>query len=152
MAYQRIDKPQGPLYHYTKKENLEKILSEQRIRKFIDKECWLCTSLEDTLRLMELTVMNEGGNYIDVNGHPRKYPKFEPEEYVILELSPRYQSGEWVMWHQEISKEARQEQVELAEEFSRLKKGYRGDLKFYPEPVIHEVAELLQQEQMEMKL
>lgn len=152
MAYVKIEKPQGNLFHYTKREHLEKILAEQRIRKFNDRECWFCTSLEDTLRLMELTVMKEGGIYIDVYGQPKRYPKFEPEEYVILELTPRYQQGEWVMWHQEMPQGASKELLEVAEEFSQLKKGYRGNLKFYEDPMIHEVAELLQQEQMEMKL
>ena len=60
MAYERIDGPKGLLYHYTKRENIEPILQDGRIRKFKDRECWFCTSLEDTLRLMELTVMEEG--------------------------------------------------------------------------------------------
>ena len=65
MAYERIDKPKGLLYHYTKRENVESILRDGRIRKFKDSECWFCTSLEDTLRLMELTVMQEGKLYFD---------------------------------------------------------------------------------------
>ena len=87
MAYERIDGPKGLLYHYTKRENIEPILQDGRIRKFKDRECWFCTSLEDTLRLMELTVMEEGKLYYDANGLPRRYPKFIPEEYVVLELS-----------------------------------------------------------------
>lgn len=90
MAYERIDRPKGLLYHYTKRENIEPILQDGRIRKFRDTECWFCTSLEDTLRLMELTVMEEGKLYYDINGLSRRYPKFIPEEYVVLELSPRY--------------------------------------------------------------
>ena len=100
MAYERIDGPKGLLYHYTKRENIEPILQDGRIRKFKDRECWFCTSLEDTLRLMELTVMEEGKLYYDANGLPRRYPKFIPEEYVVLELSPRYQNGDWVIWNQ----------------------------------------------------
>ena len=68
MAYERIDGPKGLLYHYTKRENIEPILQDGRIRKFKDRECWFCTSLEDTLRLMELTVMEEGKLYYDANG------------------------------------------------------------------------------------
>ena len=49
MAYERIDGPKGLLYHYTKRENIEPILQDGRIRKFKDRECWFCTSLEDTL-------------------------------------------------------------------------------------------------------
>lgn len=43
MAYERIDKPKGLLYHYTKRENVESILRDGRIRKFKDSECWFCT-------------------------------------------------------------------------------------------------------------
>ena len=59
MAYERINRPKGLLYHYTKKSNLESILKDGRIRRFQDRECWFCTSLDDTFRLMELTVMQE---------------------------------------------------------------------------------------------
>ena len=81
MAYERIDGPKGLLYHYTKRENIEPILQDGRIRKFKDRECWFCTSLEDALRLMELTVMEEGKLYYDANGLPRRYPKFVPDVY-----------------------------------------------------------------------
>lgn len=39
MAYERIDRPKGLLYHYTKRENIEPILQDGRIRKFKDREC-----------------------------------------------------------------------------------------------------------------
>ena len=54
---------------------------------------------------MELTVMQEGKLYFDANGFPRQYPKFVPEDYVILELAPRHQNGEWVRWNQELPKD-----------------------------------------------
>ena len=51
MGYERIQKPEGLLYHYTRKENLESILRDGRIRKFCDRETWFTKSLADTLRL-----------------------------------------------------------------------------------------------------
>ena len=60
MGYERIQKPEGLLYHYTRKENLESILRDGRIRKFCDRETWFTKSLADTLQLMSLTVMQEG--------------------------------------------------------------------------------------------
>ena len=123
MAYERIDKPKGLLYHYTKRENVESILRDGRIRKFKDTESWFCTSLEDTLRLMELTVMQEGKLYFDADGFPRQYPKFAPEEL-----------------------------LKLGEEFSHLKAGYRGDLRFYENPNVYEVAELLQEQTPAMQM
>ncbi len=121
MAYERIASPPEVLYHYTNKENLPAILADGRIRKFQDKECWFCSSVENTLRLMELTVMNEGGLYIGINGIPKRSPKFQPDEYVILELTPRYQNGEWVKWNQEIDSRCSAEQKALAERIQQLK-------------------------------
>lgn len=146
MAYEKINKPEGKLYHYTKRGNVESILKDERIKRFTDRECWFCTSLEGTLRLMELTVMQEGKRYYDAQGLPKRYPAFVPEDYVILELSPRYQNGEWVIWNQEFPENTPEEVLKLGEEFSRLKIGYRGDLKFYDSPTIYEVAELLNEQ------
>ncbi len=143
MAYERITAPTDE-FHYTRKENLRGILADDRIRRFSDKECWFCFSLEDTLRLMELTVMNEGGLYIGMVGLPRRYPRFNPDDYVILKLTPRYQNGEWVRWNQETGSHCSTEQKAIAKEFSSLKLGYRGDLKFKPNPEIIEVSEALQ--------
>ncbi len=74
--------------------------------------------------------MNEGGLYIGVNVLPMRYPKFVPDDFVILKLTPRYQNGEWVKWNQEVDSRCTNEQKALAEEFSSLKYGYRVDLKF----------------------
>ena len=117
-----------------------------------DSECWFCTSLEDTLRLMELTVMQEGKLYFDANGFPRQYPKFVPEDYVILELAPRHQNGEWVRWNQELPKDVPEALLKLGEEFSHLKAGFRGDLRFYENPNVYEVAELLQEQTPAMQM
>lgn len=152
MAYERIDRPEGLLYHYTKRENLESILKDGRIRKFKDRESWFCTSLEDTVRLMELTVMREGNPYYDVNGWLRCYPKFVPEDYVILELKSRYQSGEWVRWNQVFPDGTPKEVLKLGEEFSRLKAGFRGDVRFYENPKVYEVAEILLEQEYSQQM
>ena len=118
MGYERIARPDGPVYHYTKRENLSAILSDGRIRRMGDTECWVCGSLGF-------------------------YPKFVPEDYVILKLKPRYQSGEWVRWNQEMPPGCPPGLIEAAREFSRLKLGYRGDLKFREHPEVIEVALLI---------
>ena len=145
MAYERIDKPQGRLYHYTRKENLDRILRDGRIRRFMDTECWFCASLEDTLAQMKNTVMKEGKPYYAVGGILKHYPKFVPEDYVILELRPRYHSGEWVRWNYELPPGASSDLVEAARVFRTRNIGYRGDRKFWEEPVVMEVAQLLSQ-------
>ena len=152
MAYERINRPKGLLYHYTKKSKLESILKDGRIRRFQDRECWFCTSLDDTFRLMELTVMQEGKLYYDVHGFPSFYPKFVPEDYVVLELAPRFQSGDWVIWNQEFPKETPDEVLKLGEEFSHLKKGFRGDLKFYENPQVYEVSDFVTEQRKELRM
>lgn len=146
MAYERISKPEGFLYHYTKRDRLDDILQDGRIRRMGDRECWFCTSLEDTLALMERTVMQEGKPYYGLGGVLRHYPVFVPEDYVILKLEPRFQSGDWVRWNQELPLGASSELQEEARVFSHLKVGYRGDLKFWEHPEVMEVAALLQEQ------
>lgn len=143
MAYEQIDKPVGPVYHYTARKNLPAILRDGRIRRMGDTECWVCSSLEDTLKLMRQTVMIEGKPNYKVGGALAHYPKFVPEDYVILKLEPRYQNGEWVRWNQELPLGSPSELLEAARVFSHLKLGYRGDLKFQEHPEIIEVASLL---------
>ncbi len=145
MGYEYITRPEGYLYHYTMQNHLDNILKDGKIRRFGDRECWFCTSLEDTLKLMEMTVMIEGKPYYSVAGILKRYPAFVPEHYVIIKLEPRYQNGEWVRWNQEMPNDCPPEVHEEARIFSRLKVGYRGDLKFRESPEIIEVAPLLGQ-------
>ena len=142
MGYERIAKPEGPVYHYTRRENLERILSDGCLRRGRDTECWVCASLEDTKKLIEKTVMREGMPYYKVGGSIGYYPPFVPEDYVILKLKPRYQSGQWVRWNQETPPGSPPALIKEAYEFSHLKMGYRGDLKFWEQPEIMEAVSL----------
>ena len=90
--------------------------------------------------------MQEGKPYYGLGGVLRHYPTFKPEDYVILKLEPRYQSGEWVRWNQELPQNAPPELIEEARVFSRLKVGYRGDFKFREHPEVMEAATLLQEQ------
>lgn len=72
------------------------------------------------------------------------YPKFVPEDYVILRLNPRFQKGEWVQWMQEMPPGSPPELLKAAETFSNLKLGFRGDLKFQQNPEVIEVAPLVE--------
>lgn len=119
MAYERMDKPAGSVYHYTRRENVPAILKDGRIRRMGDIECWVCTSLEDTLALMRDTVMKEGRPYYKAGGILGHYPRFVPEDYVILKLEPRYQNGQWVRWNQEVPPGSPPELVEAAHVFSQ---------------------------------
>ena len=142
MAYVSVPAP-SIVYHYTKRTNLPGILLDKKIRRFGDRECWFSTSLADSLQLMRETVMQEGKGFYKVDGTIGHYPKFMPEDYVILELQPMYQAGGWVRWMQELPPGAPEDLQLRALAFSMLKVGFRGDLEFKGWPNIIEVAPLL---------
>ena len=88
--------------------------------------------------------MQEGKGFYKVDGTIGHYPKFVPEDYVILELQPMYQAGGWVRWMQEVPPGAPEDLQLRAYAFSMLKVGFRGDLAFKGWPNVIEVAPLLQ--------
>ena len=118
------------VYHLTKKANLESILDDGAIRRFDDTECWFCESLAKMKAYMEQTVLCEGKPYYGAGGQLCRYPKFEPDEHIILKLTPSRREGNWYRWNQEIPLNSPPELVQAAAEFSKLKIGYRGDLAF----------------------
>lgn len=118
------------VYHLTKKANLESILDDGAIRRFDDTECWFCESLVKMKAYMEQTVLCEGKPYYGAGGQLCRYPKFEPDEHIILKLTPCRREGNWYRWNQEIPLNSPPELVQAAAEFSKLKIGYRGDLAF----------------------
>ena len=80
-------------YHLTQKGNLDSILDDGMIRRFNDTECWFCESLDKMKAYMEQTVLCEGKPYYAVGGQLCRYPKFVPEDYVLLKLTPRMWSA-----------------------------------------------------------
>ena len=130
------------VYHLTKKANLESILDDGAIRRFDDTECWFCESLAKMKAYMEQTVLCEGKPYYGVGGQLCRYPKFEPDEHIILKLTPSRREGYWYRWNQVIPLNSPPELVQVAAEFSKLKIGFRGDLPFRNAEAI-DVAEFL---------
>ena len=129
MAYTKTEIP-TQVYHLTRRENVGSIRKEKRIRRFGDTECWFCRTPADMLRYMEYTVLCEGKPYIATGGAVKHYPKFIPEDYVLLKLIPAKWEDKWYQRNQEIPSKAPQAVKDQTEEFSRLKVGYRGDLRF----------------------
>lgn len=80
--------------------------------------------------------MCEGKPYYAVGGQLCRYPKFVPEDYIILKLTPCHQKDNWYRWEQEVPAGSPAELVKAAHEFSALKIGYRGDLAFRNAEVI----------------
>ena len=89
--------------------------------------------------------MCEGKPYYAVGGQLCRYPKFVPEDYVLLKLTPCGYEDNWYRWNQEIPPGSPKELVQAAKEFSGLKIGYRGDLTFRNAEVI-DVALFLTEE------
>ena len=141
MAYVKAPIP-SEVYHLTKKANLESILDDGAIRRFDDTECWFCESLAKMKAYMEQTVLCEGKPYYGAGGQLCRYPKFEPDEHIILKLTPCRREGNWYRWNQEIPLNSPPELVQAAAEFSKLKIGFRGDLPFRNAEAI-DVAEFL---------
>lgn len=82
------------------------------------------------LRYMEYTVLNEGAPYIGISGRMMHYPRFEPRDHVLLKITPQKWEDKWYQWNQVLPQNASAETKAQAEEFSSLKVGYRGDLRF----------------------
>lgn len=85
---------------------------------------------ENAYLYMEQTVLREGKPYYAVGGQLCRYPRFVPENYVLLKLTPCQQDDNWYRWNQEVPLGSSKELIEMAKEFSALKIGYRGDLWF----------------------
>lgn len=141
MAYQRVSRP-STVYHLTQKGNLDSILDDGVIRRFDDTECWFCESLDKMRAYMAQTVLCEGKPYYAVGGRLCRYPKFVPEDYVLLKLTPRGYEDNWYRWNQEIPPGSSRELMQAAKEFSMLKIGYRGDMAF-KEPEVIDVPKFL---------
>ena len=120
MAYQKVSRP-STVYHLTKKEHLNSILDDGVIRRFNDTECWFCESRDKMRAYMEQTVMCEGKPYYAVGGQLCRYPKFVPEDYVLLKLTPSHAKDNWYRWDQEIPPGSPKELARAAREFSLLK-------------------------------
>ena len=129
MAYVKVPAP-SVVYHLAKADRLDSILDDGQIRRFEDSECWFCESLPKMKAYMEQTVMCEGKPYYAVGGQLCRYPKFVPEDYVLLKLAPCQPKDNWYRWDQEVPPGSPKELINAAKEFSALKIGYRGDLWF----------------------
>lgn len=82
------------VYHYTTKADAESIIVDGKIYPADGSERWYSLTLDVLKTYIDLTIKNEGQAYIDSNRKIKTYGKFVPENYVILELKPRY-SDHW---------------------------------------------------------
>ena len=144
MAYVKTNIP-SVVYHLTKKESAANIILERTVRRFDDRECWFCRSLLDMKRYMEYTVLCEGKAYIGTGGTVEYYPKFVPEDYVVLKLTPQSREKNWYKWMLELPHGSSEKLKCEASEFSNLKIGYRGNLRFSKYEII-KIGDILMNE------
>ena len=148
MSYSKAGIP-DEIYHLTRRANLDFILADKKVRRFQDQECWFCRSIPHLLRYMEYTVLCEGKRYIDADGRWRRYPAFVPEDHVVLKLTPQRREGNWYQWNQDYSADSPPDYIMRCKEFSGLKIGFRGDLRFKAVEVL-ELSQIMSPLPMEL--
>lgn len=85
MKIEKVNPKIKYLYHYTHKQNVDKILKDKAIISK-DQYVFFTKSLEDSITAFEREMMVENKLYIDVNGVLRKREKCNKEDYCILKI------------------------------------------------------------------
>ena len=101
MAYVKAIPP-SVVYHLTRMENLDSVLDDGKIRRFMDSECWFCESLGKMKAYMEQTVMCEGKPYYAVSGNSAAIPNLCRRTMFFSKLTPCGYEDNWYRWNQEI--------------------------------------------------
>lgn len=122
----------------------ETLTDDPEVKKAVDDILLDFAGEDNSRRTCNYGLTETGKQALKVGGSIGRYPKFVPEDYVILRLNPRFQKGEWVQWMQEMPPGSPPELLKAAETFSNLKLGFRGDLKFQQNPEVIEVAPLVE--------
>lgn len=95
--WERMNFVPKEIYHYTKRENLEKILYDGYIKHGSDMMCCVSGSLSDAFMIIGNTIMRGGAAYYSVEGIKLCYPRFIPSDYVIIKSDVRY--SKWDKWY-----------------------------------------------------
>lgn len=141
MPYIKSSQIPKRVYHYTKRTNYTSIMNDKKIKAADGLECWFCLTLNDLIQYLHLTAMNEGAKYIGSDFTVKTYPKFKPEDYIILELKPRYSKDCWFYYEDDVISNNYLESLAQMK-LSKLKIGYRGDLEF-KNIKVHEMIDVL---------
>ncbi len=116
------------IYHYTKRENENKIVNDGQLKKYKDSHCWFCESIEDVLEVMRNTIMNEGATFADTDGSIKAYGKFNQDEWIIIKGTPKYSDPmNYFIWRNETDFYAHVTEQAIRNE--TIKIGYRGNLR-----------------------
>lgn len=118
------------IYHYTKRENLEKIFNDRYIKHGLDMTCCVSGSLSDVFTVMGNTIMREGAAYYGVDGIKLYYPKFIPLDYVIIKSTGRYSKWDkWYWWFDngDVGLEVVMKKMKIT--YEKMKMFYMGNLR-----------------------
>lgn len=77
-------------YHFTKKENVEKIKADRQLKKFKDIYVFVCESYEGCIQVINRTLLNPNARYYDFAGILRSYGDVNLDDYCIIKLKPRF--------------------------------------------------------------
>ena len=130
------------VYHYTTKADAESIIADGKIYPADGCESWYSLTIDDLKTYIDLTVKNEGQAYIDFDGKIKTYGKFVPENYVILELKPRY-SDHWYRYISLLSNSFPLEQRLMLAKMDTVKICHRGIMEFNGKTRIIDMQEIM---------
>lgn len=92
MYFEKYNEQIQHLYHYTTKENAEKIIREKRVHTGNDRFCFFTRTPEDS-RMLFFELMQKSINYIDADLHVTKRIPQNPDDYVILKIEAHNDSS-----------------------------------------------------------
>lgn len=78
------------LFHFTKKENADKIVNDMCIKKFKDSHTWFFENLEDAVEYFETFMMSGNYRYIGEDMLSHIVERVNKSDYVILKIKARY--------------------------------------------------------------
>lgn len=140
-----VDVPQPEFcYHYSTKENIEKILQDGKVRTMGDYMTYFFYTPEDIPKYLDLTgALTTGRKYYDLDGKIHKAPPLIPENCAVLKLYPTRKES--LTWYEERNQDKAKTEAEkeLAQMFDAIRVLHYGDFSFKREPEIIELSEII---------
>lgn len=130
-------------YHYSTKENINKILRNGKVKQFDDFMTYFFYRLEDIPVYLDLTGAYHGRRAYNTRGQIVTYPPVIPEEYAVIKIYPS--RPEPLAWYEERTQKNAQteQQRELLALFDSIRICHYGDLNFKPDPEVIELADVI---------
>lgn len=127
MLFKRLEFLPETVYHYTKKDNIESIIKDKKIKKFKDKYTFFTMSELDSDFLMSNLTCNPLARTRDYNGIIRTNTN-KKEDYILLKLKVDRKYVDNTLWYSSDSTGGGNSK--LAQEINSRTICYKGDLKY----------------------